>query len=787
MLLRECALTSLLRALCPAASVLLPPLFPCVVAPRMTPLCSLLPALCCLCCVAAPECYPRCGTGVSRMGGSMRDRHCASRATRRTGPSGADWRARDCASSNESVATDCDASDAGRGASGCSLMPSALLTQTHTAPSASQSLDAHAGAEVSIQSGSLHAAGRPPAAVAVHSSVIECDTVRTDRKQQQMSAATHAQTLRHPLAPGDDEESKGYGSSSSSSLAVNSQSRQHDRDRDREHSHIALDPYPASSSSSNGVSLEEPLLASGLSSTASGSSGNGSGSGSNGGSNGASISVVSVRSRSATTAGSAAVPPSRDWKLFSLGLRLGALLMLLVWAIWDCVVDAHIRPESNPTGDYWIDAVIPLYRCTGFAILCYWMWGLNVLVWTRFKINYLFLMQLHPRASSSHRQIFTHCITLSLIFLTNFIIYFKMQRGDFPRSGGMAPSILPVGLFIFLALIVLPWPGCGTPSKQWVILFLQVCAAPFAPVTFTHVFVGDVLTSVVKPLIDVAYSFCFIGSGIWLHGEITADNGSKCLKSTALNEFFTPFLSALPLYLRMQQCFRRYYETRQRFPHMINAGKYATAASVVFIGVIHTQSVTKGAGSGGETALWILALIASTCYSYAWDLTQDWGLLRTHQGPGVFPLRADLIYGPGRGKYYAAIVLDLLFRFAWSLTFVPATANSPLGTWFHTGLNPIVTAMEIVRRGVWSFFRVEQEHLTQVVAYQRMMDDPSASAAERELGGEDSEWSEVNEERAAQEQEQNARIASGWKLILEIAVLAAIVISVALVSYLTTG
>ena len=131
-----------------------------------------------------------------------------------------------------------------------------------------------------------------------------------------------------------------------------------------------------------------------------------------------------------------------------------------------------------------------------------------------------------------------------------------------------------------------------------------------------------------------------------------------------------------------------------------------------------------------------------------------------------------MLYGNGF-KYWCAIVLDLFFRFAWALTFVPTNADSPLGDWFKKGLNPLVTGMEIVRRAVWALFRVENEHLAQVVDYQRMLDEASAADPYGEQAQRDAE--------SAQAQS----VTSGLKLLVEIIVLAGCVLAVALISYFT--
>ena len=43
-----------------------------------------------------------------------------------------------------------------------------------------------------------------------------------------------------------------------------------------------------------------------------------------------------------------------------------------------------------------------------------------------------------------------------------------------------------------------------------------------------------------------------------------------------------PLVGALPAWFRFAQCLRRYWSTRKKFPHLVNAGKYSTSFFVIF-------------------------------------------------------------------------------------------------------------------------------------------------------------------------------------------------------------
>jgi len=91
----------------------------------------------------------------------------------------------------------------------------------------------------------------------------------------------------------------------------------------------------------------------------------------------------------------------------------------------------------------------------------------------------------------------------------------------------------------------------------------------------------------------------------------------------------------------------------------------------------------------------------------------DWGLGR----PEFAFLGPRLMY-PQKGMYYTIIVLDLVLRFAWVLTLIPP------GTGAKFALPPYLTAvsmvLELYRRMVWGFLRLEQEHRSNTAGYRRV-------------------------------------------------------------------
>ena len=47
-----------------------------------------------------------------------------------------------------------------------------------------------------------------------------------------------------------------------------------------------------------------------------------------------------------------------------------------------------------------------------------------------------------------------------------------------------------------------------------------------------------------------------------------------------------PFVAIIPAWWRFAQCVRRYINTREGFPHLVNAGKYSTSFFVVIFSTV---------------------------------------------------------------------------------------------------------------------------------------------------------------------------------------------------------
>ena len=100
---------------------------------------------------------------------------------------------------------------------------------------------------------------------------------------------------------------------------------------------------------------------------------------------------------------------------------------------------------------------------------------------------------------------------------------------------------------------------------------------------------------------------------------------------------------------------------------------------------------------------WLEIFVVSSVYSWVWDVKMDWGL-----GKIEYKLLGPRLMFPSTIHYYGVIFADLFLRFMWMQSLVPPSSGA------HFELPAYLTAinmtLELIRRTLWSFFRLENEH-----------------------------------------------------------------------------
>jgi len=291
----------------------------------------------------------------------------------------------------------------------------------------------------------------------------------------------------------------------------------------------------------------------------------------------------------------------------------------------------------------------------------------------------------------------------------------------------VAAPIFPLVLFLAACLAtVIPWKE--ERRSQWLILSYTM-GAPMYHVTFRDGFIGDILTSSVRPLQDLAFTVFYVFSGLkgWWQQSYDLDAADLPLESNwMLHTVLLPMCMASPLWWRFCQNLRQTYEYKRRWPYLGNALKYFIAAEVAVFGVY--MQAPK------ESPIWLAAFVLATLYQIWWDIFMDWELLVFTRWkdfdidlrkdglysfqfsiPVALKLRKTRIYSVS-WMYWSILVINIVLRFCWTLSFLPPHYLNRAGVLsdtfegdFSAILNPTIASAEICRRTLWGWLRVEWE------------------------------------------------------------------------------
>ncbi|KAG6542916.1 hypothetical protein Mapa_015606 [Marchantia paleacea] len=318
---------------------------------------------------------------------------------------------------------------------------------------------------------------------------------------------------------------------------------------------------------------------------------------------------------------------------------------------------------------------------TALVLLHMYMYGLNLYFWRRTRINYAFIFEFAPGSELDYRKVLLVTTGLTVAYGAGIVGHLTASLNQSPFT-----DFIPLGLLLILLLMLFfPFEYIYQSSRYFFLrcLFRLVTAPYFR----------------VPVLRNIEYAICYYGGGWFLIGD-----GDMCTNN---KEFILVFylISILPYWWRLMQCLRRYYDEGQNV-HLANAFKYLSAMIAVVTKIFYRRD--------GNTP-WLIAYVAAstfaTIYQAYWDIVMDWGLLnrRSHNRW----LRDQLILEDKNYVYFISMGVNVLFRLPWVLSI----------THFQFGgLDPHLTdfifaAIEVVRRGHWNFYRLENEHLNNVGNY----------------------------------------------------------------------
>ncbi|KAK7368160.1 hypothetical protein VNO80_10183 [Phaseolus coccineus] len=388
---------------------------------------------------------------------------------------------------------------------------------------------------------------------------------------------------------------------------------------------------------------------------------------------------------------------------FFTGFFSGCFVALLVATILRITSQQFIKKKK---GTFYMENIFPLYSLFGYITLHMLMYAANTYFWKRYRVNYPFLFGFRAGTELDYREIFLltsgHAVVVLLCFLINLQIEMNSRSQQYKTVTELVPLIL---VLLVLLITFCPLNIIYRSSRFFFIrcLFRCICA-PFFTVRFADFFLADQLTSQFQAFKSVDLYICYYGLGE------DSRRQKKCQSRGIYNvQYF--IVGIIPYWFRLAQGMRQFYEEGDINRAFNSLNYLSTIIAMVFRTAFELKK-----GSSWKVLALVTSAIAVLQNTY-WDIVKDWGLL---QRLSKNPCLRDKLILPHRSVYLIAMVVDIALRMSW-MQLVFEMDWSPL---HKVAIITVTSCLEIIRRGIWNFFRLENEHLNNVGNYRAFKSVP---------------------------------------------------------------
>ncbi|KLJ10091.1 hypothetical protein EMPG_09903 [Blastomyces silverae] len=338
--------------------------------------------------------------------------------------------------------------------------------------------------------------------------------------------------------------------------------------------------------------------------------------------------------------------------------------------------------------------LLQIYGGYFLAIFHFLLFCIDCKIWGASKINYAFVFEFDTRHALDWRELSELPCFFFLLLGITLLLNFRWLNSLY-----IYWPILLIGITLIILLIPIRLLYHRT-RRWWAYSNWRLLLAGFYPVEFRDFFLGDMYCSQTYAMSNIALFFCLYSKG-W-------DNAPSCNSS---HSRVMGFLSTVPSIWRSFQCIRRYLDTKNVFPHIVNLGKYSF--SILYYMTLSLYRIHK---VDQLRAIFITCACINAIYASIWDLAMDWSLGNPYS---KHPFLRDSLAFRRRWVYYLAMAIDPILRFNWIFY-----AIFPHDYQHSAILSFFLSFSEICRRGMWSIFRVENEHCTNVARFRASRDVP---------------------------------------------------------------
>jgi xenotropic and polytropic retrovirus receptor 1 len=368
----------------------------------------------------------------------------------------------------------------------------------------------------------------------------------------------------------------------------------------------------------------------------------------------------------------------------------------LIFGIHGIVYGADYLRSPDPRVAVQSSYLFQLYAGYFLALLLFLCFVLACRLWTMAKVNYVFIFEYDTRHVLDWRQLAE--LPCLFAFLNGLFLWLNFRPGLSDSMFLYWPVVL-IGLTLLIMCLPLPilYPNA---RKWWAYSNWRLLLAGLYPVEFRDFFLGDMYCSQTYTMGNIGLFFCLYAQD-WRNPPQCNSSHSRLLG----------FFSTLPAIWRAFQCLRRYYDSRNWFPHLANCAKYM--CNILYYMTLSLYRIDETSRLRG---LFIFFALINATYCSFWDVAMDWSLGNPY---ARYPFLRDNLAYRRIWMYYVAMVLDPILRFQWILYAIYAhdLQHSTLVSFF-------VALAEVFRRGMWTIFRVENEHCNNVGRFRASRDIP---------------------------------------------------------------
>ncbi|XP_050117345.1 phosphate transporter PHO1 homolog 3-like isoform X1 [Malus sylvestris] len=388
---------------------------------------------------------------------------------------------------------------------------------------------------------------------------------------------------------------------------------------------------------------------------------------------------------------------------FALGCFAGCTAALILALV--LIIRAR-NIMDNPERSKYMENMFPLYSLFGFIVLHMLMYAGNIYFWRRFRVNYSFIFGFKQGTELGYREVLLLSSGLAMLALASVLANLDMEMDPKTNDYKALTELLPLFLLLLVIVILLcPFNIIYRSSRYFFLVCVFHCiCAPLYKVTLPDFFLADQLTSQVQAFRSLPFYICYYGGGDYKVRKTTC-------RSDDVFKIFTFIVACVPYWSRLLQCIRRLVEEKDPMQGYNGLKYFFTIVAVSMrIAYTHNNDVNWKILAG------IFSVVAAIYGTY-WDLVVDWGLLQRRSKNRWL---RDKLLVPYKSVYFIAMVLNVLLRFAWLQTVLNFSVS-----FMHTQtMISVVASLEIIRRGIWSFFRLENEHLNNVGKYRAFKSVP---------------------------------------------------------------